>query len=454
MENCELKRKGFLLEEQNDLLKTRIVVLEKENLEMKAQIAELQEWVFKRKKRKKEDDEDSPPSSGSGASNGENRSAASYKRELPKQEEITERKRWLLTEDFCKCGATLQKSFAVFYEEEIPVLQLKKLVREHTVEKGYCKACRKHFSAKAIPGSPVVLGEQVKLYIVFLSILSRLSFSQIRMLLEETWRLSVSDGEIANVLSEMGERWRGEYERLRRELQEGEGIHLDETSWGKYWLWIMDSMKGNTVLYRVANSRGKGVADKLIGSSFAGLRMNDGYAAYKKQSGKGCLCWAHPHRYLRTLKGTPGFTEETKTHCKEAYGEFEGIYASFTAFTKETFSAKRRAVQKKGLMERVKGFTLANGKDPKKLKNIRKQFEERSAEYLRPMDFDGAPLDNNKAERDLRHFVIKRKISFGSKTDKGAKAFETCASVLMTYFRRHPKNLFAALSSLPALQPL
>lgn len=446
-----LKTENRELKTEIETLKEKVAKLEAENMEMKARIAELQEWVFKRKKHKKDDNDKSPPSSS--GREGKSREAASYRREVPKQEEVTERKRWLLTEDFCTCGSSLEKSFTAFYEEEIPVIELKKQVTEHTVEKGYCKACRKHFSAKPIPGSPVILGQQVKLYIVFLSILSRLSFSQIRMLLEETWHLSVSDGEISNILTEMGERWRAPYEKLKRELQESEGIHLDETSWGKYWLWIMDSMKTETVLYQVASTRGKGIADKLIGTSFSGLRMNDGYGAYKNQPGKGCLCWGHPHRYLRTLKGTPGLTEETKIHCTEAYAEFEDIYASFTAFTKEPFSAEKRAVQKNGLVERLKNFTIVNLNDPKKLKNIRKQFAERSAEYLRPMDFEGVPLDNNKAERDLRHFVIKRKISFGSKTDKGAKAFETCASILMTYFRRYPKNLFASLLSLPTLHP-
>lgn len=100
-ENRELKK-------ENALLKEKVAKLEADNLEMKAQIAELREWVFKRKKHKK-DEYDSTPSSGSGVAGGASRSSASYKRELPKQEDITQRKRWLLTQDLCTCGSHIEK---------------------------------------------------------------------------------------------------------------------------------------------------------------------------------------------------------------------------------------------------------------------------------------------------------------------------------------------------------
>jgi len=57
----------------------------------------------------------------------------------------------------------------------------------------------------------------------------------------------------------------------------------------------------------------------------------------------------------------------------------------------------------------------------------------------------GVPSDNNKAERMLRHFVIKRKISFGTKTEKSSKAFNINASVLMTYWQRFRENFFVEI---------
>jgi transposase len=45
---------------------------------------------------------------------------------------------------------------------------------------------------------------------------------------------------------------------------------------------------------------------------------------------------------------------------------------------------------------------------------------------------DGAPLTNNQAERDVRPMVIKRKISGGSRSWRGANATATNTSVITT----------------------
>lgn len=48
------------------------------------------------------------------------------------------------------------------------------------------------------------------------------------------------------------------------------------------------------------------------------------------------------------------------------------------------------------------------------------------------MDFPDVPLDNNEAERALREYVIKRKISNGTRTEDGTKAWEVFLSLLDT----------------------
>lgn len=49
------------------------------------------------------------------------------------------------------------------------------------------------------------------------------------------------------------------------------------------------------------------------------------------------------------------------------------------------------------------------------------------------------PLTNNAAERALRHWVINRKLSHGTRTDTGSRAFALLASVIDTCRQRgHP----------------
>jgi transposase len=61
------------------------------------------------------------------------------------------------------------------------------------------------------------------------------------------------------------------------------------------------------------------------------------------------------------------------------------------------------------------------------------------------MDYEEVPCDNNKAERKLRHFVIKRKISFGTKTEHTSDNFSILSSVLMTHWKRPYDNFFQKL---------
>jgi hypothetical protein len=47
--------------------------------------------------------------------------------------------------------------------------------------------------------------------------------------------------------------------------------------------------------------------------------------------------------------------------------------------------------------------------------------------------FEGINSDNNKAERELRHSVVKRKISGGTRSEKGSRTREVLASLFGTW---------------------
>jgi hypothetical protein len=46
------------------------------------------------------------------------------------------------------------------------------------------------------------------------------------------------------------------------------------------------------------------------------------------------------------------------------------------------------------------------------------------------------PLTNNEAEQALRHWVIARRISYGTRTEQGSRAFALLASVIDTCRKR------------------
>jgi len=168
---------------------------------------------------------------------------------------------------------------------------------------------------------------------------------------------------------------------------------------------------------------------KQVGGNSNKVRISDAYAVYKNKDGDGQQCWAHLYRKMRDLARSKSLSKSTLKHTQKAYIKFCLIYEKIRLYISELF-------------EDIKQFRKFHKKDPKKLHNIKQQFIDYEKEFLICMDYDGIPCDNNKAERMLRHFLIKRKISFGSKSDKGAETFSTLASVFMTYWKRPGKDFF------------
>lgn len=454
-------KRNAKLEFENKSQKERIIALE-ENQEfllnqvetLRLQVEELKKIIFGRGKKRKDDDSDDDFRPKKEKTEMKPRNKDSYKRPVPGEDDVTAHEHHRLNPDCPDCGTPLQgRETEMFYEEDIPLpdkkTKLRQVIRHH-IEKGYCPMCRKWHTALPLPSAKVILGGRVRLYIAYLSILLRLSFSQIQSLLWDTYHFRISDGEIAKILHLTADRLKPEYERIKMRLQKGRGVHLDETSWGDFYMWVMTSANAGCedVLYLAGRTRGKGNADELMGDDFKGVRITDAYGAYKNQKGPHQQCWSHPHTKLRQLAYSKVVSEETRRHCYEAYSEFSVIYEKLRRYIKEPFNPKNREEQKQLLFKEIAGWKAPDKKDPVKLKNIKQQFCDYTHEWLICMDYDGLPCDNNKAERKLRHFVIKRKISFGNKTQKGHQTLETLATVLMTCWKTHKNNFFPELRML------
>ena len=51
------------------------------------------------------------------------------------------------------------------------------------------------------------------------------------------------------------------------------------------------------------------------------------------------------------------------------------------------------------------------------------------------LDYPDTPLHNNPAELAIRMYVVKRKISFGTRSDDGTKSWETFFTIMDTCFK-------------------
>ena len=187
----------------------------------------------------------------------------------------------------------------------------------------------------------------------------------------------------------------------------------------------------------MGQSRGKGNAEKLRGDS-KGVLVSDDYGAYRTLATHHQLCFAHLIRHFRDLAQHDGFSDSDKENLRSTYTEIKAIYGD----TKEACSGPDPQGQLVTLTDRLTQVAKVSPSDPSPLKRIKTSLLKNINKYFTCLLFPAVALTNNLAERSLRHLVLKRKVSFGVQSVKGAETMSILFSVLLSLRRRDPRTYF------------
>jgi len=431
-------------------------------------IEELQKYVFRGKKKDENNDEKNDNGKPDNKSDGHSkRDSKSYRRDIPKSSSITHFEEHRISH--CPdCDTRLSRLKVLeFYEEDvIPIkkwFEKLKKVTKIKITTGYCSKCKKRLSAIPIPKQKVSIGKNIKQLVVYQTTVEQLSHSQILDFLESHLQFQISSGEIAHILSEQALKLKPVLDDLVKSIRNGPGVHMDETGYkiafpGEYggnYAWSMSSMEkdNNDAVFVLGKTRGKGNAVDLLGENYEGIGVSDDYPAYMNtfEKGKHALCWAHPHRKFRDLKNSSSLEESKKKVCKLFYDKFANLYTQViknNCSLNQSKSRKRKREKTKNDLEKKLREILKSDKldknEPTKLTTLKKTMLKKIDRYFVCITEPNVPTTNNKAERSLRHLVIKRKKSFGSKTPKGAETMSILYSVVMSLWWRSTTDFFRA----------
>jgi transposase len=420
------------------------------------QIAELQTMVFGKKKK---------PPTGTAVPALPNpvalpRTKHSYRRPLPPASAITTTE--VIPVDYCQCGGELTK-FTTHnrYQEDIPLPELTagyqaRLVTKYVISRGICARCGKVTSGQDLGGQAVTLGPNVRLLICHLVSVAGLSYNGVAMLLRSLYGISVSDGEIANVVAKQHATWLPAYGQLKSDIRAAPAVHADETPWaiqqndGYGYAWCLSDATSEKVYYSLENSRGAPHAKRLFGQDtdqpFTGVRISDDYGVYRALPGIQQLCWAHLYRAIRDLRYNDNLPEDQLPYVTQWYEQFASLYQELRTRLAEPHDRATRTAQSDNLWQRLVSLLPANEGEPEKLTKLKAQLTRAGQPKLFACLTYDTPCDNNRAERDLRQLVLKRKRSFGSQTEKGAQALATVLSICTTTWRCNPTGYFKALA--------
>lgn len=278
-ENKQLK---VMLAEQRAYFES---IIEAQN----TRITELETMVFGRKGKPRSGSKTNTPKVA--------RNTTSYIRPTPPASAITSEEHYSISH--CKhCGDPLtDKSEYTKYVEDIILAALDsmtkfKTVEKQTIERGYCVSCGKYSSAMDLRGQKVTIGPRARSLICYLITLRDHSYDQVINILWDIYQLKITDGEITNVLDTRRLELLPAYEELKDKIRAGPAVHMDESRWKIQsekagYAWSMSSTTSTDVVFKLADSRGIGNAQELLGDNYQGIGITDRYPAYKN------LFWLH-----------------------------------------------------------------------------------------------------------------------------------------------------------------
>jgi len=163
------------------------------------------------------------------------------------------------------------------------------------------------------------------------------------------------------------------------------------------------------------------------------------------------LCWVHEDRHYKKLK--PYFEEHQKL-IEEVRERYWGLYRQGLEY--------KEAPTERFKQELNQAFDELFGKETG-YEELDKRLELTKAKKEHMMlflEFPEIPLDNNEAERALREFVVKRKISNGTRVKDGTKAWDVFLSLANTCrkqgvnFYQYIKDRISGKQELPSLASL
>jgi len=272
-----------------------------------------------------------------------------------------------------------------------------------------------------------LVGPALAGFIAALSVRFRLSRQKIQEFLGDWLDLELGTATIERCIHEFGLACEPVVEDLVKELRSAELVHVDETPWYQrgvlLWLWV--AVSATTTVFRIG-SRGKDELTALIGEAFLGWLVSDGYGAYRD----------HPRR------------QRCLAHLiRKAVALAEGYYRTGSAFGRELARDLRSLIQRvadggrdkavKRLLARVKWNCERHQHEAEdKVRALAREILNDWNAVIAFVDDPKLPPTNNDAERALRHAVIARRISFGTRTGEGSRCYAAALTVFTTCRQR------------------
>lgn len=288
-----------------------------------------------------------------------------------------------------------------------------------------------------------LLGGDVTAMIAFMKGACHMSFTTIQSFFKEVMRLDVSRGMLNKAAQKVSASLEPAYQQMVERLPEQSYLGIDETghkdNGDKYWTWCFQTPR--YTLFHIDKSRGSNVLFDLLGKDYEGMIGCDFWGAYRKFARLGNAtvqyCMAHLIREIR-------FLAEHTNRKLSRWGEklLNGLRTLFKTLHRsdkltETGFARRMTQIHRGFLRQVR-----RPPDHPLAKKLARRFTGKAAEtYFRFLTDPNVEPTNNGTEREIRHTVIDRRITQGTRGDAGMRWCERIWTTIATC-KKQNRNVF------------
>jgi len=302
--------------------------------------------------------------------------------------------------------------------EEIPNPQPLRVI-EFLVPHYRCKKCKKEVIASH-PELPKEgrLGNNLQAQIVLAKQEDRLTSRKIAQQLNREYNLDLSSATILDVQERVAEQLEPDYKKIKIGIKKSKTANADETGSKlnglKHWLWLF--MSQTSVLFVFHKRRESKVVKEILGKEYQGVLTCDGLKAYKRVIKIIQRCWAHLLRDAKFL-------------AQKYEGQARVLYNSLCELFEKV---KTKSIEFETAVAQMRMF-FGIAKSHKELRKIAVLLENGLEDWFTCLRHEGIELTNNRAERQLREFVVQRKIYPTFRSEKGMETAQILMSVLATW---------------------
>jgi transposase len=337
-------------------------------------------------------------------------------------------------------------------------------IMHHRIYKGWCAGCQRWYEAPVDVQEQVVgqgrIGVRLASLIATLRTVMRLPIRQIQMYLHTLHGVTISTGEIVELLHRIKAQMQPHLDALKREIRASPAVQADETGWREDGIngYVWSVSTPGIRYFEYHHSREGEVVKKLIGMDYCGVLGSDFYAGYNSHEGLHQRCWVHYLRDAHELKEK--YPQDAQLFSWAA--SVKAIYEQAVAWAEQGpdpqlsphQQQQARVAQQHAFEQQLLAVCRPYVGTTSPQHTLCERVERFLPELFVFVAVPGVPAHNNLAERSIRPLVIARKSSGGTRSPKGSETRMGLASLFGTWVAQHLNPFSQCLALLTSTSSL